>query len=199
MNGDVNKKNQTSSLLIDRTNPPIDSHSMQQPISSWQFNQIYSHPHRIDFRTPEIIDSVHNSNMFMSTISKCHRQTIASSPSPVYWHSGLSPHPYEVVEKAKEVVKCYGCGQNFANNIVFNLVIRHIDRRIRGKNSNGHFICNSDFTPAYYHPMLSHILRKNPYLDGRVQIKSSLYEKIGVDNFVVLVAMSELKVVPVTG
>ena len=95
-------------------------------------------------------------------------------------------------------MKCYGCGQNFANNIAFNLVIKRIDRRIRGKDSNGNFIYNTDFTPAYYHPVLSHILRKNPYVDGRVQIKNSLYEKLGVDNFVVFVAMSELEVVPVT-
>ena len=133
--------------------------------------------------------------MSMSMISKGLRQTTASSPSPVYWHSGLSPHPYDVVEKAKEVVKCYGCGQNFANNIV----IKHIDRRIWEKDSNDHFIYSSNFTPAYYHPMLSHILRKNPYFDGRVQIKNSLYEKLGVDNFVVFVAMSELEVVPIIG
>ena len=135
----------------------------------------------------------------MPMISKGHRKTIALSPSPVYWHSGLSPHPYEVVERAKEVVKCSGCGQNFANNIALNLVIKHIDRRIRGKDSNGHFIYKSDFTPAYYHPMFSHILRTNLYFDGRVQIKNSLYEKLGVENFVVFVAMSELDLVPVTG
>ena len=53
VNRDVNRKNQTSSLPVDRTNPPVDSHAMQQPSSSWQFNQIYSHPQGIDFRTPE--------------------------------------------------------------------------------------------------------------------------------------------------
>ena len=102
VNRDVNKKNQISFLSIDRTNPPVDLHAMQQPSSSWQFNQIYSHPHKIDFRTPEIINSVHNSNIFMPTISKGHRQTIASSPSPTsilaFW---IITHPYEVVEKVK--------------------------------------------------------------------------------------------------
>ena len=114
-------------MPVDRTNPLVDSHAMQQPSSSRQFNQIYSHPQGTDFRTPEKINGIHNSKPM---ISKGLRQTIASSPSPVCWHSGLSPHPYEVVEKAEEVVKCYGCGQNFANNIAFNLVIKYIDRRI---------------------------------------------------------------------
>ena len=172
---------------------------MQQPSSSWQFNQIYSHPQGTDFRTPGKINSVHISNMLMPMISKGLRQKIASSPSPVYWNSRLSRYPYEVVEKAKEVVKCFGCSQNVANIIAFNLVFKHIDRRIRGKGSNNHFIYNSDFTPVYYHPMLSHILRKNPYFNVRVQIKNPLYEKLSVDNFVVFVAMSELEVVPVTG
>ena len=99
----------------------------------------------------------------MPTISRGHRQTIASSSSPVYWHSGLPSHPYEVIEKAKEEVKCYGCSQNFANNVALNLVIKHIDTRMRGKDSNGHFIYNSDFTPAYYYSMLNQILRKNMY------------------------------------
>ena len=35
MNQDVNKKNQTSSLPVDRTNLPFDSHAMQQSSSSW--------------------------------------------------------------------------------------------------------------------------------------------------------------------
>ena len=70
------------------------------------------------------------------------------SPAPVYWHSGFSSHPYEVVEKAKEVVKCYGYGQNFANDIAFNLVIKYIDRINQGNDSSIYFIYNSDFTPS---------------------------------------------------
>ena len=128
---------------------------MQQPSWSWQFNQIYSHPEGIDFRTPGKVNSVHISNMFMPMISKSLRQKIAFSPSLVCWNSGLSRYPYKVVEKAKEVVKCFGCSQNFANIIAFNLVIKHIDGRIRGKGSNGHFIYNSDFTPAYYQQWLA--------------------------------------------
>ena len=46
--------------------------------------------------------------------------------------------------------------------------------------------------------MHSYILRKNPYFDGRVQIKKSLFEHLGVDNFVVFDAVSELEVGPVT-
>ena len=76
------------------------------------------------------------------------------------------------------------------SNIEFNSVIKHINRKIRRKDSKDHFIYNSDFTPVYSHPLPSHILRKNPYFDGRVQIKNSLYEKLGVDNFAAFVAVS---------
>ena len=62
--------------------------------------------------------------------------------------------------------------------IAFSLVIKHIHRRIWEKDSNGHFIYNSNFTLAYYHPLLSHILRKHPYFDGRVQINISLLENL---------------------
>ena len=68
----------------------------------------------------------------MPMISKVQRQTNTWSPPPAYWHSRFSPYPYEVVEKAKEAVKCFGYGQNFANKIAFNLVMKHIDRTNQG-------------------------------------------------------------------
>ena len=83
------------------------------------------------------------------------------------------------------------------SNIEFNSVIKHINRKIRRKDSKDHFIYNSDFTPVYSHPLPSHILRKNPYFDGRVQIKNSLYEKLGVDLQHLL--QCQLEVVPVPG
>ena len=143
-----------------------------------------------------MITSVQNSNRFIPIISRGQQQTKTSSSSlEVYYHSGYLP----IHMRSKEVIKCYSCGRNFTNNVVFNLVTKHFDRRISGKNFNGHFIYNCHFTPAYYHPTLSHILRKNPYFDGELQVENSLYEKLGADNFVAFGTMSELEVFPVTG
>ena len=72
--------------------------------------------------------------MFMPMISKGHRQTDTSSPSSVYWHSGLLSQSYEVVEKANEVVKCYDCGQNLANSS-----IQYSNQAYRSKNLRKRF------------------------------------------------------------
>ena len=53
-----------------------------------------------------------------------------------------------------------------------NIIVKHIDRRIRGKTQNGQLIYNADFTPAYYHPIRSHFTRKKPCYSGNLYIKS---------------------------
>jgi len=61
--------------------------------------------------------------------------------------------------------KCYGCGEDFAakyNTPTNNLIIKHIDRRIRGENDLGHILYNADFT-TYYNFNKAHIMQKNPY------------------------------------
>ena len=42
---------------------------------------------------------------------------------------------------------CYGCGAKFDTNI--DLVVKHIDHRIKGKGPDGVPIFNMDFTPMY--------------------------------------------------
>ena len=54
------------------------------------------------------------------------------------WHLGLSPppHPYEFIEKLKNVHVLYGCGSNFTDKYdksPNNIINKHVDRRIRGK------------------------------------------------------------------
>ena len=56
------------------------------------------------------------------------------------WNSGMSPHAYQLIKKPLKVTKCYGCGQEFAakyNNAHNNLIIKHIDKRITGKDTQG--------------------------------------------------------------
>ena len=68
-----------------------------------------------------------------------------SVPPPYQWHSGLSPYTYEIVRLPSNVQKCYGCSTAFCEkyrNAPNNSVIKHIERRVIGKN----LMYDSDFT-----------------------------------------------------
>ena len=88
-----------------------------------------------------------------------------------------------MVEKEESHKKCYGCGRPFAdkyNSPPNNLIIRHVDRRIMGKDdATTQLVFNHNFTAAYYHANKMHIVMKNPNFAGIVNIKNSLYAKIG--------------------
>jgi hypothetical protein len=98
--------------------------------------------------------------------------------STTVWHSGLSPHPYQICLMQNNVKKCYGCNQDFAYKYrcpPHNIIVRHTDRRIRGLDNNGAIQYGADFTNTYYHCDFSHIAKKNPYFDGTVYASSQLY------------------------
>ena len=87
------------------------------------------------------------------------------------------PHPYEFVKKPKKVHVCYACGSNFTdkyykspNNII---IIKHIDRRIRGITGIGNLLFNADFTVAYCH------LKKNVSFSGNIHVKTEILDKRG--------------------
>ena len=85
------------------------------------------------------------------------------------WHSGMSPHHYEIVMLPSNVQKCYGCGAIFSErsrSAPFNLCIKHVDKRVIGKNADGHLIYSRDYTNTYYHPSMPHM---KCILDVRVQ------------------------------
>lgn len=93
------------------------------------------------------------------------------------WHSGWSPYQYEVCLLPNSAKKCYGCNQDFADKYrqePHNVVIRHTDRRIRGKDLDGKSQFNYDFTNTYYHCHFDHISRKNPFFDGKVCCSAQL-------------------------
>ena len=78
------------------------------------------------------------------------------------WHSGNSPYRYEVVTLNNRVKKCYGCGQNFAEcyrEMPKNVVVRHYDRRVKGKDQ-ANLLYTEGFQAAYYHLNQSHIVMK---------------------------------------
>ena len=91
----------------------------------------------------------------------------------------MSPHKYEVVTLKSSVKCCYGCGNSFAEKYrspPYNLVVKHVDRRVTGKNDfTGQLIYSRDFSNTYYHLAKSHIERKNPTFSGIVYISTDLY------------------------
>ena len=104
------------------------------------------------------------------------------SYQPIYstavWHSGLSPHPYQICLMQNNVKKCYGCNQDFTCKYrcpPHNIIVHHTDRRIRGIDNNGVLQYGADFTNTYYHCEFSHIAKKNPYFDGTVYASSQMY------------------------
>ena len=105
-----------------------------------------------------------------------------SSAAAGTWHSGLSPNPYYLVALPKNVKKCYGCGGMFAKKIrqpPHNIVVKHVDRRLVRRDGNtGALVYSPDFTNTYYHPIPSHIRRKNPVFDGRVLIDSGTNQSL---------------------
>ncbi len=82
------------------------------------------------------------------------------------WHSGMSPHPYELVPLPSIAQKCYGCGNIFTDEYrspPYNLVVKHVDRRvIRRDDRTQQLVYGLDFCNTYYHPQITHIKRKNP-------------------------------------
>ena len=108
------------------------------------------------------------------------------------WQPWMSPYEYEVVLLPRIVQKCYGCGSNFVDKYrssPYNLVIKHMDRRIAGKDSFGQLRYSVDFNNTYYHPSMAHIQKKNPIFDGNVCISRSLYDSLDHDQHQVLDAL----------
>ena len=97
------------------------------------------------------------------------------------WHSGLSPYPYELVLRSQHsCVMCYGgCGTPYTENDAF--IVRHLDRRVVGKDAAGNLLFNSQFKPAYYHASYDHICQKNYRFNGSVNIARTLADSLPVE------------------
>ena len=101
-------------------------------------------------------------------------------PQPTYasgaesWHSGYSPHRYELVTLPGNVKKCYGCGAEFTDrhrSPLYNIVVKYVDRRlVRRDERTGNFLFSADYSNTYYHLDFDHIQRKNPFFNGKVFI-----------------------------
>ena len=100
------------------------------------------------------------------------------------WHSGMSAHRYELQPLPKNVQKCYGCGKQFTEKYrraPHNVIIKHVDRRIRGKDTMGNITVSNDFTATYYHLDSKHVKRKNPLFNKVVYVTNSLFLELDVE------------------
>ena len=116
-------------------------------------------------------------------------QGISSLPAPwnpqlpvlTDWHSGMSPYPYEIVLRSQfSCTVCYGgCGQPYTDRDLF--VIRHMDKRVLGKDDSGKLVYNHQFKAAYYHAAFDHVQMKNIYFNGYVNMARTLAESLSTD------------------
>ena len=93
------------------------------------------------------------------------------------WHSGMSPHQYQFVVLNSAVKKCYGCGQGFVDKYrhhPYNIVVKHVDRRLIGRNEHGQWVYSPSYANTYYHPIRSHIAKKKPTFDGNVFLQPEM-------------------------
>ena len=77
---------------------------------------------------------------------------------------------------------CYGWGSNFSVKCDIspnNIIIKHVDRRIRGKADTGNLLFNAYFTAAYNYPIRSHKTKKKTLFSGNIHVKAELLDKHG--------------------
>ena len=92
------------------------------------------------------------------------------------------PHPYEFVKAKQKVHVCHACGSNFTDKYYKspnNIIIKHIDRRIRGIIGIGNLLFNADFTVAYCHFIKNNIMKKNASFSENILVKTELLDKLG--------------------
>ena len=151
----------TNSTVTNNTSCPVDS--------PWQ-TQMFS-------TTP----------IFSSTATNRSSNTDTSNGNPTNpfgssWHSGMAPNRYEIVLLERIVKKCYGCLNDFVDKYrssPYNLVIKHLDRRVTGKDgTTGRLLYSNTFSNTYYHLNSTHIQKRNPFFNGRVYISPSLHSRL---------------------
>ena len=104
-------------------------------------------------------------------------------PAQNEWHSGMSPSPYELILTPSAVRKCYGCGDQLSDKYKkrpSNFIVRHVDKRVTGKDPTGKLTYSKEYSNTYYHPQQSHIKKKNPLFTGDVFLSNTLYS--GLDD-----------------
>ena len=60
-------------------------------------------------------------------------------------------------------------------------IVRHLDKRVVGKDSSGKLVYNTAYKPAYYHASFDHIQMRNGYFNGSVNIAKTLADSVSPD------------------
>lgn len=153
----------TGFLLSGNSNYQVGPCIQPLALPNWQINTA-AIPNNVAAMISQQFGRVHS----LSQYSSQHSPVSASQPEqfPLQWHSGMSPHKYEIVLLPSKVKKCYGCGSDFREkyrNPQFNLIVKHMDRRLLRRNEQtGQLIFNQDYSNTYYHAVAPHIQHKNP-------------------------------------
>ena len=86
---------------------------------------------------------------------------------------------YDLIILPTNVRRCYGCNCEFVDKYrqePYNIIVKHVDRRIVQKDPVTHsYVYSPDFSNTYYHPISYHIRRrkpKNPLFSGSVRATS---------------------------
>ena len=94
----------------------------------------------------------------------------------IKWNSSMSPFQYELVPLPDSVTTCYECSLRLTDCYRYypkNIIIRHRNRRIMGKNIFGDLTYSSDFEFTYYHLSRDHPVRKNPNFQNNPYVYAS--------------------------
>ena len=173
-------------------------HSFTQPQSLQQPQPHFLHG-LLDsvYTTPRLLNPMSGYSPTSSTTTSLSSQVL----QPSHWHSGMSPYPYELIEfPGGGISKCYGCNQEFADRYKAspnNHIVRHRDRRIRGKDEQSNIVYNGNFTCSYYHPNRRHVEMKNLIFSGDVFVSNALYLKLGTAKVATLSAASGLRILKI--
>jgi hypothetical protein len=161
----------TNQTLMPSTNTGVQS-----------FSNVCSVPSVVPINLSQLFPANVPGTSLSSTTNQTQIPNVNTGIQSHLWHSGMSPHPYELVPLPSRAQKCYGCGNIFTDEYrspPYNLVVKHVDRRvIRRDDRTQQLVYGLDFCNTYYHPQITHIKRKNPIFSGSVHISSDLFEAL---------------------
>ena len=167
------RPDQAKALQIPQTFASVQSNSALQSSEVMQLRCLPATSHHMEHPLPTLMGPSYDHHHPQTLAGGCTvQQRDPSTTGQDYWqparlsgaegwHSGYSPHRYELVTLPGNVRKCYGCGAEFTErhrNSPNNIVVKHVDRRlVRRDEHTGHFLYSADYSNTYYHLDFGHI------------------------------------------